>query len=192
MRLLRILFLTLALPHLAFCGGFSSWTRDTPGGNTICGEKFILIYCNYMRGVHQSQKCVDHIERWYFFRNHIVGNYWQDSVQQYFIFNETDCTCQTFNNEQDFEKSRVAQKLEPFFWTRWYSTYWGVIIGEGNFRAFFDKLPVRLLILCFFVFTPIQLIRTRFSPKNRINQCLLLAFCLIALRIWLDVHPQSF
>ena len=197
--MLKTLLLFLALPHLVFCGDFSQWWRDTPGGNTISYEKlgnehFVIIHCGHMYDVSGKdyQRVVDHIERWYFYQNHVMGVYSKIGAHGYFIFNEYSCDCLTFADLEAFERQKREMGFEPKIWTRWYSTHWGVLTGEGDFGTPFDRLTLNLMILCLIIFTPIQLIRTRFSPKNRINQFLLLAFCLIAVRIWLDVHPQSF
>jgi len=194
----KILLLFLALPHLAFSGGLSHWWRDTPGGNTISYESYaddhrVMVHCGQMYDVVKDyHRVIDHVERWYFYQNHVVGIYWENGVRGYFIFAEDNCTCLTFTDLESFERQKKAMGIEPVFCTRWYSTYWGILTGEGDFAEGLNRIPLYLLIFGLIIFALIQLIRTRFSPKNRINQFLLLAFCFIALRVWLDIHPQSF
>jgi len=196
--MLKILIVFLALPQLAFCGDFSEWFRATPGGNTISYEALsndqsVMIHCGRMYDAGKDyQRVIDHIERWYFYKDFVVGNYWENGVREYFVFNELTCQCQTFSDWEAFEKQKRELGIKPIIWTRWYSKFWGVITGEGDFGTPFDRLPLSLLIWCLIIITPIQLIMSRFSPKSRLNQILLLAFCSIAFRLWLDIHPQSF
>lgn len=188
MRMLKTLLIVLSLPHFAFGGGFSSWGKSTPGGNEIFheslpNEEFMMILCGkgYNRGL-------DHLERWYYYQSHIVGTYWENGVLGYFIFNEANCECQTFINLETFERQKRELRLEPKIWTRWHS----FLTEEGGIGIPEGAVPFLFLTFCLIVFTPILLIITRFSPKNRINQFLLLAWCLIAAKVWLNCHLQSF
>lgn len=196
MRAFKILVLFLALPQTAFCGGFSDWYYTTPIGNTISGawrndEVFVTIQCGQMYdGLKDSRTIVENIERWYLYRHHILGKYWQNGIQRYFIFNETDCACETFDNVQAFDESRTGHHLKPMFWTRWYDdSDMDAYRSLGDLSFLFFQLPLLLLcaLLCI-----VQLVKTRFSLKNRLNQLSLLFFCVLLLWHWLDSHPQSF
>jgi len=194
--MLKTLLLFIFIPQLAFCGGFSSWGKPTPGGNEIFheslpNEEFFMIRCGhslYDKSRKDYDRAIDHIERWYYYQGHIVGTYWKNGVLEYFIFQEGDCEGQTFMDVQAFEREKRALGLEPRIWTRWHSCF----TEEGGFGIPDGAVPFLFLILCLIVFTPILLVLTRFSPKNRLNHFLLLAWCLIVLRVWLDIHPQSF
>ncbi len=196
MQAFKSLLLFLMLPHFAFCGGFSDWSYTTQSRNTISGawrnnEVFVTIQCCQMYdGVQNYQTVVEHIERWYFYRNHILGNYWQNGVQRYFIFNETDCVCETFENTWAFDKSRIAHHLKPMFWTRWYDdSDMDAYRSLGDLSFLFFQLPFLVLLV---ILSITKLIRTQFSVKNRFNQLSFLFFCFLPLWHWLNTHPQSF
>lgn len=197
MQAFKILLLLLALPHVAFCGDWSCWWYTTPDGNTICRDWYrydecIMIKCGQKYDEERDYRTVvDHVERWYLYRHHILGNYWQNGVQRYFIFNETDCVCQTFDNIQAFDESLTAHHLKPMFWTRWYDdSDMDDYLSLPNL-SFLFYLPFLGLLA---VLSIIQLIRTRFSPKDRFNQLSFLFFCFLLLWrwLWLNSHPQSF
>ena len=206
MQAFKILLLFLTLPHFAFCGDFSEWWYDTPGGNILAYESWgdgdrVMLHCRdvlIQKGKGQyDDPILDYIERWYFYQNHVVGIYWKNDVRGYFIFNETDCSCQTFDNIQAFDERRAAHHAKPTFWTRWYDdSDMDAYRFLPDFSGLFFLLFLLGILAILAVLYIIQLIKTRFSLKNRVNQLSLSFFCLIAfafwLRCWLHDHPQSF
>ena len=147
-----IIMLTLFFPFESKCGEFESWWQTTPKGNIIGKEKWnneyvIGIVCkNADKKSKKNGHTLKNLEKWYFYRSHIIGEFKDSSSTKYFVLDELNCEYSIYKNENDFNIQIKQKRLKPLFWTRWYNSNWGVIItscdfGEGiNFM--FITLPL--------------------------------------------------
>ncbi len=200
MQLSKLIFLLLMIwnPIEATCGEFSSWWQKTPFGNDICKEKLSDKYVVGIRclitdvELDEYWHVISHLERWYFYKNHIIGEFSNAGQKNYFIFNETNCQKKLFKKQAEYEVKLKDLNLVPRIWTRWYSENWGMIITSGDFDdgALFIGVILPALIL-FGLHFIIGLIRTKFDFKRTSNRIKLIATCLIIGRILLDIMPSS-
>lgn len=179
------------------CGDFGSWWQKTKNGNEICNEKgssgyFISIKCKDFRKSIESGYVISDIDKWYFYKNYIVGESIKIERQVFFIFNEITCEHQVFQKREEFDKRINEIGLRPMIWTRWYKENWGYIITSGNFgdQLYFTFVIVPILFIVGLV-TLIGLMRTGLDLKHKFNKAALIIVSMILVRILLDLFPGS-
>lgn len=90
------------------------------------------------------EKTINSLVRWYFSRDHIVGQ----GKDYYFIFDEITNTLQYFNSQGEWEKAVKLKQLEPFY-TRWCT----ISDSPDSFvlaivLSSFTTVPIFLIVLC--------------------------------------------
>lgn len=198
--LVLILITTTSLP--AKSSNHASWAQRTPGKSAISHTRAKEGYTNgiickdiFKDYLSQGQKdhVVTNLKKWYFYKNHIIGQYNDTSQVQFFIFNESTCTHEKFEDEVAFKNQIKLKRLKPLIWTRWYKENYGMIFTEGHighqltFAWFY--MPILIGLTIFFIIT---LSRTRFNLNKKINKINLMITGIILIRILLDFYPQSF
>lgn len=136
---------------------------------------------------------VPSIQKWYFYKGHIIGLFEDDQPLRYFIINEATCSLDSFTNMTEFENAITTKHLNPLIWKRWHNDNWGFFFeGDGAggsmdwlfLRGTWFVLPVVSLIA-------FQLIRNKF--KNILIRLLSIVIVIgTVVQILLDLYPGSF
>lgn len=178
------------------CSEFSSWWQKTLYGNEICEEKWNNEYVIGIKSKNKKENQYGHIvtnlKRWYFYKNHIIGQLTEKDEQKYFIFNELNSDFFLFSSHREFKKKINELNLNPKLWSRWYSSNWGIIVSSRDFGDSLDFIFVTLPILILTLLIIIAgMVWTKFNLKHIFNKISLVILALIIGRILLDVLPQS-
>ena len=114
MKKILIFLPFIILSHSIFGTPFSDWSYETDAG-TMIGDTG--------RGtglLTSTNKELSSLTRWYFYNNHIIGEYDTfinpEYVTAYFILNETNGDLKTYNNKELFEIDLRTYDLQPIFW----------------------------------------------------------------------------
>jgi hypothetical protein len=179
------------------CSNYGSWCQETKFGNEICKEKgtngyFISLRCKDYEKDSKNEPPVTDINKWYFYKNHIIGEALEKDLKRFFIFNEVDCQSQIFLTPKDFNARLMEEGLKPMIWTRWYEKNWGFFIPSGhildNLNFAFLKVPA---LVIFGIVMLIGLMRTSFNLRHKFNLFNLFVVGLIIGRFLLDLFPDS-
>jgi hypothetical protein len=195
-----LLITTTSIP--AKSSNHASWAQRTPGGSAISHTRVKEGYTNgiickdiFKDYLSQGQEshAVTNLKKWYFYKNHIIGQYKHTSQVQFFIFNESTCVSKIFTNEIEFKNQIKLNQLKPLIWTRWHKENYGIIFTEGHIghqlTFIWLYMPILIGLTIFFIIT---LSRTRFNLNKKINKINLTITGIILIRILLDFYPQSF
>ena len=203
---MTILILLMGIPKIGNCAEFGSWWQKTPGNNEIANEKWrdnyiIGINCKDLRMKQKyhgdimrndSGNVISSLTKWHFYKNQIIGEFNNKGKKGYFIFNESTCQKEVFEEELKFKNKLKALNLKPKIWTRWYKSNWGIIFTSGAFEEgfifLFIKLPILIILSLTFL---IGLVKTKFNFKHKFNVISSAAFLLVIARILLDFLPSS-
>jgi hypothetical protein len=191
-------FLIIPLFFITFAAraiGLGNWQNQTPGGNVMgdAGSGTVLILA-------KNNQRINNITRWYFYRNHIVGQTGSD----YFIVNETTGKVRRHNNSREWDKAIVQANLSPPIRTRWFTDnwkFWEKMLFAMLFVGMFILIILLLLSvpLLFYLFQQLKRRITRDHKLRikipQIGKLHLAAFfgisIIIAVRTLLDIYPQS-
>lgn len=201
----ELILILLCFQVPAKCGGYASWWQETRYGSEICKEKgsngyAIGIECrdHKRNGVpqnmafHENGHLITNISRWYFYKNHIVGEITEEGQTRFFIFNEATCQSQLYQVQEEFDVRIREMRLKPILWTRWYEKNWGFFITDGHIldKLTFAYVKVPALIV-FGIVMLIGLVRTNFRLGHVFNKATLIILVLIIMRFILDIFPGS-
>lgn len=193
--ILTTLLLSLNLNLSA--AGYSFWQQKTNCGSTISYES-----CNGISrtGIRCKKKInardvcgheVSNISEWYFYKSHIIGMHNTNSEFKYFIFNEYNCTIQSYKQENEYILELNTSKLNPKILTRYYNSNWGFFNPSGDFSDriifLFIKLPIVIITLLVFL---IIAIKTKLLNR-KFNIISVIILIILVTRITLDYFPQS-
>jgi len=106
-------------PYIITAADFGNWYQTTKNGIEISYQK-----CNdrYRIGMRCKKKknekdiCgheISNLSKWYFYKDHIIGEYTGESEFEYFIFNENNCTNNSFYEKEKYTKHIKSNKLRP-------------------------------------------------------------------------------
>lgn len=192
MRLFLLFCLTLLLHYQGVCGDYSQWWWQSPGGNEVCYESWGQEWILAIKCKEEPVKTdgygfvIAYLKRFYFYKNHIVGEFRQDSALHYFVFNETDCGVLVFTEKDVFKQHLKKAGLIPIIWTRWYDEN----AVEPNFLIGYEMMVLLPLFGILLIFSLIVLIASRFKVPA-INWFFTLIFLLIVGKIILNNVPGS-
>lgn len=189
-----ILLIVLCKMNPGFAGGFSYWEQSTPGGNSIFYDKGLGLSC-FAQQDHRPCE----LKRWYFFKNHIIGEYFIAKEGRaaserigYFVVDEAHCAVETFREYDDFKRYLKGEQLAPRFWVRWYDDTWGFFTTEEFGRQFGLMFLIPILVVFYLVLLAFVIFGDQFSLKAASTHLFLFLNALIGLRLLLDHYPQSF
>lgn len=200
LKIITILIAIIGSPKIGNCSEFASWWQKTPNNNEICNEKW---NDQYVMGIICKDKVFDgeriahghiitNLNKWYFYKNQIIGEFNNENKKAFFIFDEATCKTEIFKEKVDFENRLQALDLVPKIWTRWYQSNWGIIFSSGDFG---EQLTFFYLTLPILIATPIilliGLISSNFNFKHKLNVLTLIVMGIIIARIFLDLMPNS-
>jgi len=177
--------------------GYSYWYQSTNHGTLIsyetCYGKYrIGLRCKMIKNTRDI--CgheISNLSKWYFYKNHIVGEYTEESEFSYFVFNEETCAISSFYKEEKHIEYIKSNKLKPLFWTRNYTKNYGLILTSGDLTDSFLWLVLKLpLLVIITIILSLGFIRTRFKSR-KFNLISTGIIALISIRLLLDYFPQS-
>ena len=95
--------------------GLGDWQSQTPGGNVMGdpGGGTVLT-------LRKNNQTIEHIIRWYFYKDHIIGQ----TSTDYFIANEPTGEVKRFSGLHEWNRAIAQSELSPAIWTRWFSDNW--------------------------------------------------------------------
>ena len=193
MRLFLLFSLMLLLHYQGICGDYSSWHRATPGGNDICYESWddeMILGIKCTKNFHTESErgfTVYDMTRFYFYNNHIVGEFREDSILYKFVFNEADCEMLIFADTTVYNRYLKETGLIPLLWTRWYDESW----ENPPLLQVWQMMVLWPLFGVLLIFSLIVLIASRFKVPA-INWFFTIVFLLIVIKIFLNNHSGSF
>lgn len=95
---IRFLFILLLYPSFSFVGEWGQWYHKTPGKNLISNLKISDTYRNIFSCRTYNTVSIHYLEKWYFYKKHIVGKYGFDQPNKYFIINEKTCVVADYSS----------------------------------------------------------------------------------------------
>jgi len=153
--------------------GLGDWIYHTDNGSTIEDPGGgIRLWTN-------KNDELAHLKKWYFYNEHIMGEYRPDindySEIAYFILNELNGDLKTYNTKELFSKAIRTQQLEPIFWTRWYHDHFTFVLGIYLLWIFYwPIISCIALFVCLCIFGS-------FAFKNKILKIIFTAITLFLL-----------
>ncbi len=168
----------------------SGWSNKTPGGNEMRNGAGV----NLTPGVF-----IQNIDRWYFYKGHILGHFRTGSAQvggysasvdprlNWFIGNEATGEYETFTTEADWDEVRKRSGLVPLL-VRWHDGDWH-FLTNGYLVYMYSFLAIPFL-----AFAPIAVFIVGFKkmPWRRVFQVLAVLTGVVLSKVLLELYPQSF
>lgn len=191
-RSIRFLFILFLYPSFSFAGEWGQWYHKTPGKNLISNLKISDKYRNIFSCRTYDTVSIHYLEKWYFYKKHIVGKYEFDQPNKYFIINEKTCVVADYSSYQDLQHALIEKKLEPLIWTRWHNDNWGYFFeGEGMggsmdwffIRGTWILLPIVIILAVMLLFNQVY--------TNYGRLIYLVIVMITGARILLDIYPIS-
>ena len=136
---------------------------------------------------------VPSLQKWYFYKGHIIGSFEDDQPLRYFIINEATCSLDSFSNITEFENAITTNHLNPLIWTRWHNDNWGFFFEGDGAGGLMDWLFLRgtWLVLPVVSLIAFQLLRNKI--KNILIRLLSIVIVIgTVVQILLDLYPMSF
>jgi len=195
MKMYFILILIFLVSFSSKASNLSSWLQETPFGNMIeySGNGTYSLFCENRSLENWRKTGVDNIGKWYFYKENIIGNYYSGNKINWFIFNEKTVEVATFINELEFKLKLEQHRLIPILWTRWYSSSWGYIVNSNTgLLNDLNQSFINIMLIVLTIYIVLSFFLTKFKLSRKINKVNILIVCILLLRIFLDVFPQSF
>lgn len=190
----NFLLLLALLPTLAFSRTqWKTWEKASPYG------RFYFEHSgdgNYELKVYDAGlNSVFNLQKWYFYKGSIVGEFKEAGQTRYFVYLENKRTGQQFTDKAEWETFIAENKLKPKHWTRWHSSDWHFFDEKSGILS--SHVPASGIVLLFlyalFVMIFFSLADASIQLKyRRLN--LIIGTLLIAIpttRLFLDIYPYS-
>jgi len=187
---IKIVILLSLITNQLEASGLGDWRTQTPNGNSI--ESILNPFTLRL----QNGKELYSIDKWYFYKNHIVGIIESNKVRTeksqktYFVVNEKSYAIEKFNKKSKWETHLTEHNLNPKLYTRWYSDNWDYISDLSLLLIF--TWPLLIPILLFLLFLYQRFIHdfgmTKISSLIRIFICPVI---FISVFFLLGTFPQS-
>ncbi|MBN2892513.1 MAG: hypothetical protein JXL97_11645 [Bacteroidales bacterium] len=108
--------------NIAHGMGISDWSYTTKNGSTISDSDPIPgVRLCLKKG--EAKELYD-LQKWYFYKNSIIGVYGERKIHEYFIANELTGELTTYTNRKEWKKQIKQKKLKPKIWTNWHKSHY--------------------------------------------------------------------
>lgn len=181
------LILLMTIGHI-FAKGYMDWSEYTSNQTYFDDGRSITL-------ANGDKYNVDASLRWYFYKNHIIGegkimSKDKSMMAEYFVIDEINSELIGFEDKATYETYLKENKLTPLIWTRWHKTDWNVF--WGIILSAIVLFPISLGLISWNLYILWKAVKLdKFSLKSKwTRRSLVLPILLLIFRI-MSEFPQS-
>lgn len=172
-----------------------------PPNTTKNGSTFHPVYTlnritRYKMFVFNNERdTLREINKWYFYKDHIVGSINEINNQieyiNYFIIDEKLGLLKKFPTYKDWTNYRIEKLLIPKLWTRWFNYNWQFDLDEYGILIFMLCPFVAFFLFFYFVYLLVEKKFGTITIKSKIIVIPMLILVAIGIKYMMGIFPTS-